>query len=67
VHWHLYTQRLKLAEHTSIVGEGKVDGNGKVTGVGGKVRALTWERLIGNREVVHRWQEVRFFACTSIS
>jgi len=35
-----------------------VDGKGKVMGVGGKVKALTWQRLMGNREVVHRWQEV---------
>lgn len=26
-------------------------------GVGGKVKALTWERLMGNREIIHRWQE----------
>lgn len=57
-HWHLYTQRLKLAEHARVVGEDKVDGKGKVMGVGGKVKALTWQRLMGNREVVHRWQEV---------
>ena len=35
-----------------------MDGKGKVMGVGGKVKALTWQRLMGNREVVHRWQEV---------
>jgi len=57
-HWHLYTQRIKLATHTGIVNDDKVDGKGKVMGVGGKVKALTWERLMGNREVIHRWQEV---------
>lgn len=29
-----------------------------IQGVGGKVKRLTWERLMGNREVVVRWQEV---------
>lgn len=32
--------------------------SGKEMGVGQKVKALTWERLMGNREVVGRWQEV---------
>lgn len=58
VHWHLYVQREKLAQCTNIVGEDKENGTGKVMGVGAKVRALTWERLMGNREIVHRWQEV---------
>ena len=31
----------------------------KEMGVGQKVKALTWERLMGNQEVVGRWQEVR--------
>jgi len=57
VHYHLYTQRLALAEHKSII-----DGTGKEgekpLGVGAKVKKLTWERLMGNKEIIHRWQEV---------
>ncbi len=31
---------------------------GEKMGIGQKVKALTWERLMGNREVIGRWQEV---------
>ncbi|KAH8661385.1 COQ9-domain-containing protein [Tricladium varicosporioides] len=55
VHYHLVTQRLDLAKH--VEGLEKPDSNGKVMGTGGKVRVLTWERLMANREVIHRWQE----------
>ena len=58
VHWHLYTQRSKLVEHEAALVDTKTDGHGRSLGVGVKVRELTWERLMGNREVVHRWQEV---------
>ena len=27
----------------------------------GRVEALMWERLLGNREVIGRWQEVSIF------
>ena len=57
VWWYLYTQRTGLAEKCRDVlkpEEGK-----KEMGVGQKVKALTWERLIGNRNVIGRWQEVR--------
>jgi ubiquinone biosynthesis protein COQ9 len=60
VHWHLYTQREALKNKcadTFKVEEGK-----KELGVGQKVKALTWERLMGNREVVGRWQEVGLIA-----
>ena len=43
-------------EEIEIVGRGR--GGEKGIGVGGKVVELTWERLLGNREVVGRWQEV---------
>jgi ubiquinone biosynthesis protein COQ9 len=33
----------------------------KVLGIGAKVKKLTWERLMTNKEIVHRWQEVCFF------
>lgn len=58
VHWHLYTQRLALSKHTSIISP-QVEEGKRAPGVGSKVKSLTWERLTGNREIVHRWQEVR--------
>lgn len=57
VHYHLYTRRQALASHTHII-EATEDG-GKPVGVGKKVKALTWERLLANKGVIHRWQEVR--------
>ncbi|KAG9249155.1 COQ9-domain-containing protein [Calycina marina] len=57
VHYYLYTQRLALAAHTNITAADAVGENGYVMGVGGKVRALVWERLMANKAVVHRWQE----------
>jgi ubiquinone biosynthesis protein COQ9 len=58
VHYHLYTQRLTLAKNEHILSR-VLEGVEKPLGVGGKVKALTWERLMANREIIHRWQEVR--------
>jgi len=57
VQYHLYTQRLALAKHQHILSPSLEEGQ-KPVGIGAKVKALTWERLRGNREVIHRWQEV---------
>jgi ubiquinone biosynthesis protein COQ9 len=57
VHYHLYTQRLRLAQHKHILEQSTPEE--EPLGVGAKVKALTWERLMGNKEIVHRWQEVR--------
>jgi ubiquinone biosynthesis protein COQ9 len=59
VHWHLYKKRVGLAGRCRDVFENKagVD-RGEKMGIGQKVKALTWERLMGNREVIGRWQEV---------
>lgn len=57
VHYHLYTQRTGLAEHKHILEPASTDA--KAMGVGSKVKALTWERLMGNKEIIHLWQEVR--------
>lgn len=57
VHYHLYTKRLALGNRTHIISPPLNEGQ-KSLGVGGKVKALTWERLMENREVIHRWQEV---------
>jgi ubiquinone biosynthesis protein COQ9 len=32
-------------------------------GAGARVEALTWERLMGNKDIIHRWQEVRRSWC----
>jgi ubiquinone biosynthesis protein COQ9 len=56
VHYHLYTQRMALAKHLEILEAENADR--EPLGVGARVKALTWERLMGNKEVIHRWQEV---------
>jgi ubiquinone biosynthesis protein COQ9 len=56
VHYHLYTQRLSLSKHKHILETSDVDQ--KPLRTGAKVKALTWERLMGNRDIIHRWQEV---------
>jgi ubiquinone biosynthesis protein COQ9 len=61
VHYHLYTQRLALASHAHILSPVLKEGE-KSLGIGGKVKALTWERLMADREIIHRWQEVCLFA-----
>jgi ubiquinone biosynthesis protein COQ9 len=54
------TQRLALARHKeSLDAE---ESEGKKLGVGAKVKKLTSERLMANKEVVHRWQEVRIIS-----
>jgi ubiquinone biosynthesis protein COQ9 len=55
IRWHLITQRQALAGRSRALFEGE---NAPLLGVGRKVAALTWERLLGNKEVIHRWQEV---------
>lgn len=63
VHYYLWAKREGLKDVVKEL-EAREGGVGsakawKEMGVGGRVKALTWERLMGNREVVHRWQEVR--------
>ena len=56
IRWHLVTQR------EALKGKGEElfdqEEGGRKMGVGKRVRALTWERLMGNKDVNHRWQEV---------
>jgi ubiquinone biosynthesis protein COQ9 len=60
VHYYLVTQRLALARHKeSLDAE---ESEGKKLGVGAKVKKLTSERLMANKAVVHRWQEVRIIS-----
>jgi ubiquinone biosynthesis protein COQ9 len=57
VHYHLVAQRLQLAKHSHIIAPSQ---NEQSLSIGAKVKALTWERLLSNQEIIHRWQEVRF-------
>ncbi|KAI1165003.1 ubiquinone biosynthesis protein COQ9 [Nemania serpens] len=53
VRYHLVTQREALAPRRAAVFEGA----GAAATVPARVERLTWERLLGNRDVNHRWQE----------
>lgn len=55
VHYHLVTQRLKLSSSQIL----RPRENEVPLGVGAKVKALTWERLMQNAGIIHKWQEVR--------
>lgn len=57
VHYYLYTQRHSLSQHNHFIAP--LEANGKPLGIGGKVKALTWERLMSNKLIIHRWQEAR--------
>lgn len=55
IRYHLVTQRDALAARRDELPKS----HGAPLGVGAKVAALTWERLLANKDVIHRWQEVR--------
>jgi ubiquinone biosynthesis protein COQ9 len=57
VHWYLVRERLALAGRLQRIEELQKN-DGRKVGVGGKVNVLTWERLMANKEIIHRWQEV---------
>lgn len=59
IRYHLVTQREALAAQSQHLFQGEDQPS-----IGAKVEALTWERLMGNKAVVDRWQEVR---CDGIS
>ena len=55
IRYHLVTRREALAGRSAeVFAEG-----GEGLGAADRVERLTWERLLGNRDVVHKWQEVR--------
>ncbi|RDL32493.1 Uncharacterized protein BP5553_08949 [Venustampulla echinocandica] len=56
VHYHLVTQRAALSKHKHILETSSQPG-AKPPGIGAKVKALVWERLMANKGVIHRWQE----------
>ncbi|KAF2972033.1 hypothetical protein GQX73_g1563 [Xylaria multiplex] len=54
IRYHLVTQREALAPRREAIFS--KDANAATT-VPARVERLTWERLLGNRDVNHRWQE----------
>lgn len=56
LHYHLYTQRIALAESLETLRSEQPE-NGKPMGVGATVKALTWARLLGNAAIMDRYQE----------
>jgi ubiquinone biosynthesis protein COQ9 len=56
VHYYLYTQRQALQNQTSIINP-PIEPGHKPLGVGAKVKALTWARLMANEPVIHRYQD----------
>lgn len=59
VHYHLYTRRSALKNHTELIAPPpENEGTEPPKGVGKRVKGLTWERLMGNQDIIHKWQEV---------
>ena len=61
IQYHLLTQREALAPRSSEIfdqQQGEAAPSAGQWAVSDKVERLTWERLLGNRDVNHRWQEV---------
>lgn len=55
IRYHLVKQRLGLAARNRDLFKNQTP----APGVGTRVAALTWERLLANKDVIHQWQEVR--------
>lgn len=55
VQWHLVSQREALAAKARALSESD---EAQGLGVGAKVELLTWERLMGNQNVIGKLQEV---------
>ena len=60
VNYHLVTKRLALKKVLDTQAAKDDGGPFKGQGVGTRVRFLALERLMANRPVIHRWQEVVF-------
>ncbi|KAI1295026.1 ubiquinone biosynthesis protein COQ9 [Xylaria venustula] len=56
IRYHLVTQREALAPRREAIFSEK-SSQSNVSTVPARVERLTWERLLGNRDVNHRWQE----------
>lgn len=60
VRWHLVNQRLGLAASSrGILREPAAGVALAPSEIASRAERLIWERLMGNREIVGRWQEVR--------
>jgi ubiquinone biosynthesis protein COQ9 len=61
VRWHLVNQRTGLAARSlHVLGEMPLDDTVLApTEVASRAERIIWERLLGNKDVVGRWQEVR--------
>lgn len=55
IHYHLVKQRLALAHQTHLLRPPNPDE--KPLSIAGRVKVLTWTRLMGNEAIIHRWQE----------
>lgn len=55
IRYHLVKTRKELSVRSRHI----LEGEKAPPGVGAKVAALTWERLLANEHVIHRWQDVR--------
>lgn len=53
IHYHLVSQRERLADKSPELLK-----DDSLASIDDKVAALTWERLMGNKDTIHRWQEV---------
>lgn len=60
IQWHLVSQREALADKARELFTSENE-QGERLGVGRKVELLTWERLMGNKEVIGQWQQVSQF------
>ena len=58
IRYHLVKQREALAARRDALFANQQQQNPNPTSVSAKVEALTWERLLGNAQVISRWQEV---------
>jgi ubiquinone biosynthesis protein COQ9 len=57
VRWWLYRERTALAARCGEIEGFQAESGTKELGVGQKVKALTWSRLLANRPINTRWQE----------
>lgn len=57
IRYHLVTQREALAPRSESIFSSGGEGTSPPRQVPDKVERLAWERLLGNQEVNHRWQE----------
>lgn len=70
IKYHLVSKREALAPRSAEIFNVVVDGldgitleaafgtRGQLLTVPDKVERLTWERLLANQDIIHRWQEV---------